>query len=200
MISIFNIFFNIIFLHQFVISIFDIIFYINLGKTFKWHRDCSCQEGLWAEESNLWHWGESSKEKKLVGAITQYSRWILWILQKTYLQVNTAKAEAEMAYGLQASKVQARIKEEEMQVTSPRFLLCNTEYRCKWSRGSRRSTSSSRRSWRRRRSSTRRWTRKDNVRRALMKNNIMSSTWRWRSQPKQKSIDWKRLQRLKPRR
>ena len=32
-------------------------------------------------------------------------------------QVNTAKAEAEMAYGLQASKVQARIKEEEMQVT-----------------------------------------------------------------------------------
>ena len=36
------------------------------------------------------------------------------------LQVNTAKAEAEMAYGLQASKVQARIKEEEMQVTFPR--------------------------------------------------------------------------------
>ena len=30
--------------------------------------------------------------------------------------MNTAKAEAEMAYGLQASKVQARIKEEEMQV------------------------------------------------------------------------------------
>ena len=31
-------------------------------------------------------------------------------------QVNTAKAEAEMAYQLQASKVNARIKEEEMQV------------------------------------------------------------------------------------
>ena len=31
-------------------------------------------------------------------------------------QVNTAKAEAEMAYQLQASKVSARIKEEEMQV------------------------------------------------------------------------------------
>ena len=30
--------------------------------------------------------------------------------------MNTAKAEAEMAYGLQASKEQARIKEEEMQV------------------------------------------------------------------------------------
>ena len=35
-------------------------------------------------------------------------------------QVNTAKAEAEMAYQLQASKVNARIKEEEMQV---RFFL-----------------------------------------------------------------------------
>ena len=32
-------------------------------------------------------------------------------------QVNTAKAEAEMAYQLQASKVNARIKEEEMQVS-----------------------------------------------------------------------------------
>merc|ERR1712227_482889 len=31
-------------------------------------------------------------------------------------EVNTAKAEAEMAYSLQAAKVQARIKEEEMQV------------------------------------------------------------------------------------
>merc|ERR1712106_1215807 len=31
-------------------------------------------------------------------------------------EVNTAKAEAEMAYGLQAAKVQAKIKEEEMQV------------------------------------------------------------------------------------
>jgi len=31
-------------------------------------------------------------------------------------EVNTAKAEAEMAYGLQAAKVQSRIKEEEMQV------------------------------------------------------------------------------------
>ena len=30
--------------------------------------------------------------------------------------MNTAKAEAEMAYGLQASKVQARIMEENMQV------------------------------------------------------------------------------------
>ena len=30
--------------------------------------------------------------------------------------MNTAKAEAEMAYQLQASKVNARIKEEEMQV------------------------------------------------------------------------------------
>ena len=30
--------------------------------------------------------------------------------------MNTAKAEAEMAYSLQAAKVQARIKEEEMQV------------------------------------------------------------------------------------
>ena len=35
--------------------------------------------------------------------------------------MNTAKAEAEMAYGLQASKVQARIKEEEMQVKSNIF-------------------------------------------------------------------------------
>ena len=33
-----------------------------------------------------------------------------------WTQVNTAKAEAEMAYQLQASKVNARIKEEEMQV------------------------------------------------------------------------------------
>ena len=49
----------------------------------------------------------------------------MWILQRIFSQVNTAKAEAEMAYGLQASKVQARIKEEEMQVTSPRVLLCN---------------------------------------------------------------------------
>ena len=32
------------------------------------------------------------------------------------LQVNTAKAEAELAYSLQAAKVQAKIKEEEMQV------------------------------------------------------------------------------------
>lgn len=32
-------------------------------------------------------------------------------------EVNTAKAEAEMAYQLQASKVNARIKEEEMQVS-----------------------------------------------------------------------------------
>merc|ERR1712215_370295 len=31
-------------------------------------------------------------------------------------EVNTAKAEAEMAYGLEAAKVQAKIKEEEMQV------------------------------------------------------------------------------------
>merc|ERR1711874_416206 len=31
-------------------------------------------------------------------------------------EVNTAKAEAEMAYALQAAKVQAKIKEEEMQV------------------------------------------------------------------------------------
>ena len=31
-------------------------------------------------------------------------------------QVNTAKAEAELAYSLQAAKVQAKIKEEEMQV------------------------------------------------------------------------------------
>merc|ERR1719147_107943 len=31
-------------------------------------------------------------------------------------EVNTAKAEAEMAYGLQAAKVQAKIKEDEMQV------------------------------------------------------------------------------------
>jgi flotillin len=30
--------------------------------------------------------------------------------------VNTAKAEAELAYSLQAAIVQARIKEEEMQV------------------------------------------------------------------------------------
>ena len=43
-----------------------------------------------------------------------YHQWIFC------MQVNTAKAEAEMAYGLQASKVQARIKEEEMQVTFPR--------------------------------------------------------------------------------
>ena len=33
-----------------------------------------------------------------------------------YAQVNTAKAEAELAYSLQAAKVQAKIKEEEMQV------------------------------------------------------------------------------------
>ena len=33
-----------------------------------------------------------------------------------FLQVNSAKAEAELAYSLQAAKVQARIKEEEMQV------------------------------------------------------------------------------------
>jgi flotillin len=38
-------------------------------------------------------------------------RWYL-----SFVQVNTAKAEAEMAYSLQAAKVQARIKEEEMQV------------------------------------------------------------------------------------
>ena len=31
-------------------------------------------------------------------------------------QVNGAKAEAELAYSLQAAKVQAKIKEEEMQV------------------------------------------------------------------------------------
>ena len=30
--------------------------------------------------------------------------------------MNSAKAEAELAYSLQAAKVQARIKEEEMQV------------------------------------------------------------------------------------
>ena len=41
------------------------------------------------------------------------------------VQVNTAKAEAEMAYGLQASKVQARIKEEEMQV---KYLLCSCDH------------------------------------------------------------------------
>ena len=32
------------------------------------------------------------------------------------MEVNTAKAEAELAYALQAAKVQARIREEEMQV------------------------------------------------------------------------------------
>ena len=37
-------------------------------------------------------------------------------LHNFIFQVNTAKAEAEMAYGLQAAKVQSRIKEEEMQV------------------------------------------------------------------------------------
>ena len=31
-------------------------------------------------------------------------------------EVNTAKAEAEMAYGLQEAKVRSKIKEEEMQV------------------------------------------------------------------------------------
>ena len=34
-----------------------------------------------------------------------------------FKKTNTAKAEAEMAYGLQAAKVQAKIKEEEMQVS-----------------------------------------------------------------------------------
>ena len=52
------------------------------------------------------------------------------VLKVNIVQVNTAKAEAEMAYGLQASKVQARIKEEEMQVTSSIshiyiFNICN---------------------------------------------------------------------------
>ena len=42
--------------------------------------------------------------------------------------MNTAKAEAEMAYGLQASKVQARIKEEEMQVLTKAGNLCTREY------------------------------------------------------------------------
>ena len=37
-------------------------------------------------------------------------------------EVNTAKAEAEMAYGLQEAKVRSKIKEEEMQVrTELRF-------------------------------------------------------------------------------
>ena len=86
--------------------------------------------------------------------------------------------------------------------------------RCKWLRDSRRSRSSSKRSWRRRRSSTPRWTRE---RMATMINDnydnysneddcnehvtmMKSSTWRWRSQLKQKSIAWKRLPRRKPRR
>ena len=43
------------------------------------------------------------------------------VLKVNIVQVNTAKAEAEMAYGLQASKVQARIKEEEMQVETTFF-------------------------------------------------------------------------------
>ena len=47
------------------------------------------------------------------------------VLKVNIVQVNTAKAEAEMAYGLQASKVQARIKEEEMQV---KYLLCRCNY------------------------------------------------------------------------
>ena len=54
--------------------------------------------------------------------IGSFGQWIHWwkkrddILKLWNCKVNTAKAEAEMAYGLQASKVQARIKEEEMQV------------------------------------------------------------------------------------
>ena len=38
--------------------------------------------------------------------------------------MNTAKAEAEMAYQLQASKVNARIKEEEMQVGTRLIVKC----------------------------------------------------------------------------
>ena len=43
--------------------------------------------------------------------------------------MNTAKAEAEMAYKLQAAKVQARIKEENMQVRC-QATLCQVHH-CK---------------------------------------------------------------------
>ena len=43
-------------------------------------------------------------------------------------EVNTAKAEAEMAYGLQEAKVRSKIKEEEMQVMTNLHLKysCNS--------------------------------------------------------------------------
>ena len=40
-------------------------------------------------------------------------------------EVNTAKAEAEMAYGLQEAKVRSKIKEEEMQVGIEKGVLLN---------------------------------------------------------------------------
>ena len=99
------------------------------GKTFKWHWDCSRQEGLWVEKGFLWHWGARLMERNRMtnykwtfAMIGSFGQWIHWwrkrdgILKLWNCKVNTAKAEAEMAYGLQASKVQARIKEEEMQV------------------------------------------------------------------------------------
>ena len=42
-------------------------------------------------------------------------------------EVNTAKAEAEMAYGLQEAKVRSKIKEEEMQVMSDDPVACEIE-------------------------------------------------------------------------
>ena len=47
-------------------------------------------------------------------------------------EVNTAKAEAEMAYALQAAKVQARIKEEEMQVKVVERSVLEILYRISW--------------------------------------------------------------------
>ena len=46
-------------------------------------------------------------------------------------EVNTAKAEAEMAYGLQEAKVRSKIKEEEMQVMTNLHLKysCNSFFR-----------------------------------------------------------------------
>merc|ERR1712029_810515 len=57
---------------------------------------------------------EAKRDATIAEALAEEQRMEAKLLNDT--EVNTAKAEAEMAYSLQAAKVQARIKEEEMQV------------------------------------------------------------------------------------
>merc|ERR1711872_41498 len=57
---------------------------------------------------------EARRDATIAEALAEEQRMESKLLNDT--EVNTAKAEAEMAYGLQAAEVQAKIKEEEMQV------------------------------------------------------------------------------------